>query len=187
MKYYRLLFEDGKKNHIVGHIEDDFGLEYKLMEANEIIENLEFEFYFEKNKGNKNTDLLANEMGWIVVSEKMLKILTKYCEREDFQIFNVKLIEKNNSTIQYNYYCFHLIKKLDCVNFKKSEYSIVGEEEEEEEKYYSIRKLSIDHEKVKECHLFRPIHFEEGFIISEELKNTLTSSNISGVTYQKLF
>ena len=66
-----------RENDIVCHYQNDFGIQLNTFQVGEFYENWDgkFEFFYDKKEGYVQTDYLANDKGWFLVSNKLKNIL----------------------------------------------------------------------------------------------------------------
>ncbi|MDQ0971198.1 hypothetical protein QFZ31_001076 [Neobacillus niacini] len=73
MKYYKLLLDDSNQNDTVCFFKDSKGFEQYHLTNGKFIKNWngDLTFYFNPDEGNNQTDYLANNMGWFLVSHQL--------------------------------------------------------------------------------------------------------------------
>ena len=79
MKSYKLCMDTGRKNDIIAHYYDDYGIGLNQLNNGKFYENWDkrFSLYYEKREGDVASDYLANDKGWFVVSKKLKDLLLR--------------------------------------------------------------------------------------------------------------
>jgi len=184
MKYYKLSMDMSRKNDIVCHYEEDFGIQQNEMCIGKVFNDWsgEFTFAYDENEGHIATDYLANDKGWFVISEKLKKLLEKM--NTEIQFFPVKVVEKQGAEIQ-KYYVANILKVVDALCLDKSEYfeteiSGLGT-------IYTVSKFAVYEEKVKTADVFKLANKQEiPIFVSERFKEMLEINDILGVSLKEI-
>ena len=114
--------QEGHRNDIVAVIKNDDGIDGFELTSATFFDKWRDDIYFEydKNKGVFPTDYLANNIGWLLVSEKLKNIIEKLnCE---VQFIKVKVKEKHGEA-EYDYYIANVLTAVSALDLEHSKYT----------------------------------------------------------------
>ncbi|MFD1359008.1 imm11 family protein [Fictibacillus halophilus] len=181
MRYFKLLLDDSNDNDVVCYCNNTHGFEqYELSEGKYIHDwNKDIAFLYNPSEGDRLTDYLANNLGWLIVSTRFKDVL---CELNvcGVQYLPVKVINSADNTTLNNYYVANVINVVDAINLNYSDYSVINLDDE---KIYSIRKYALSKNDIKMNHLFKLKGFEIPLFASESVKELVTKNNIKGCDF----
>jgi len=120
-------------------------------------------------------DYIANDLIWLVVSDKAKRIM------EDFELGNTRFIDmvdrKSGKTIGYLVHCMNHLDIFDEENAVCDRLS---------NGWLSVVKPAIYGEKVGTLDLFKLKEYDMPFFVSERLKKALQKNNCIGFDYLKI-
>lgn len=185
MKHYKLSMDMERKNDIVCHSENDFGITQNVFNVGKFYEGWDnkFEFYYDKREGEVLTDYIANDKGWFVVSDKLKKILKTM--NTEIQFLPVRIIEKSSNKELLGYCIANIIKVVDALCLDKSEYfeteiSGIGI-------IYTVSKYGIFAEKTAGADIFKLSNRQEiPIFVSEKFKKIVEGENITGICLREI-
>jgi hypothetical protein len=80
-----------------------------------------FYFTFNMDEGSIPADCLINDMSWLIVSKRLMKLLEE--QNTEIQFFPVKIIEKMERLKIEEYYIANVIKMIDALCLERSVYT----------------------------------------------------------------
>ncbi len=184
MKYYKLSLDMTRSDDIICHYENDFGIQQNDLMTGKKFDrwNGNFKFFFNKEEGSVATDYLANDKGWFVVSLKLKKLLESLST--EIQFLPIEIVEKSG-TEKMTYYIANIIRLVDALCLKESEYfstelSTLGT-------IYTVSKFAIYEKKVEESDVFKLSNRQEiPIFVSEKFKNLIENNDITGITLTEI-
>jgi hypothetical protein len=181
MRYYKLLLDDSNQNDIVCYCKDSYGFEqYHLKEGKWIKNwNENLTFFFNPSEGSRETDYLANDLGWFLVSSKLKNLLQELANNE-IQFLPVTVVNSENNGLLEGYSVANVLSVLDVLNFDFSDYSVI---ELDDEKVYSIKKYAINQNNVTEFHIFKIEGAEIPIFVSEVFKDMVSKNRFTGCDF----
>jgi len=185
MKYYKLIMDDSKKDDIICHSSLPFNIDSNIFQRGEIYTDLNarFEFYYDVKEGSRFTDYLANDNGWLLVSERLRDALMKL--NTDIQFFPALIKEKKENGASALYFIANVIRVVDAIclehsNYFETDLPGIGT-------IPTISKYAIYHEKTHNSDMFKlkkwqntPIFVSERFYQIVEIEK-LTGMDFSNV------
>ncbi|SFL18190.1 hypothetical protein SAMN05216390_11332 [Lachnospiraceae bacterium KH1T2] len=179
MKYYKLMLDMSGKRDVIFHYEDDYGIGQNELNKGVYYEKWDdrFCFYFDENEGDIWTDFIANDKGWLIVSEKLKFILERAKTSIQFIKLNVK--DYKGRRVNKKYYIANIIKKVDALCLDKSEYFTtyikgIGE-------IYTVSKYGVYEEKVEQNDIFKlKENNQVPIFISDKLKKAMENNGVTG-------
>lgn len=184
MKYYKLKHDNTIENEIIAHCFEDFKIP-----QNELISGIPYKkwnnnnkFCFKESEGKIAVDLLANDKGWLVVSDKLKKILDSV--NTEIQFFPIDLVNTDKDQ-KYNYYIANILRVVDALCLEQSEYF---------ETYidgigmvYTISKFAIYNDKTKGSDVFKLSRNQEiPVFVSEKFKELIEKQKITGISFNEI-
>jgi hypothetical protein len=117
---------------VVCRSDEMFGIEQYAFLDGEMYEgwNEKFTFHFDPSEGCIPTDYLANDLGWLIVSERLREIFEDL-EPGSIQYFPVSIINLKNGTPIIGYYVCNLLNHIDAIDLDNSDYTFFKLDEEE--------------------------------------------------------
>jgi len=184
MKYYKLLLDCSNENDAISYCYNTHGFEqYELKEGNLIKNwNDKITFYFDPDEGDKLTDYLVNNLGWLIVSKKFIEVMN-ILKIRDIQYLPVKIVNLKNNEIINDYKVVNIINVVDGLNLESSDYSTI---ELDGEKIYSIRKYALKKNKIKDENLFKLKGDEIPIFVSNAFKDLIDKNNITGCEFLEI-
>lgn len=184
MKYYKLCMDFKRKNDIVGHYYNDYGIGQNQLNSGIFYENWDqrFSFYFDKTEGEIASDYLANDKGWFVVSEKLKNLLAVL--NTEIQFLPVKVREKNSEEI-HNYFIANILSVLDALCLEKSDYfetEISGRD-----KIYTVSKFAVYEKIIEGVDVFKLANRQEiPIFVSQRFKLMVEKNSITGIGFYEI-
>lgn len=183
MDYYKLLY-DYEHDTNAGYINiNESSLNFDRYAINES-QPLEVDRIFcEVEEVNiSNYDYIANNLAWLVVSERIMELLSG-CNLGEHDF--IPVVEANNYEIVG--YLMHSMNLLDALDENKSvctkkKYSIDGTDYE----HLSVIKYAIETEKVRNLDIFKLKKSNMPYFISEALKDRLAKLGAKGFDFLKV-
>lgn len=185
MKYYKLLLlDDSNQNDIVCFCKDSKGFEQYHLKEGKFIKNWneDLTFYFKPEEGIEQTDYLANNLGWFLVSNNF-KSLLQEIDKSEIQYLPVRVVNAKDNSIITGYSVVNILNVLDVLNLEHSDYSVI---EIDDEKVYSIRKYIINKNAVIDYHIFKISGYEIPMFVSDEFKNGVLKQEITGCDFLEI-
>lgn len=185
MKYYKLAMDMDRKNDIVCHYQNDFGIQQNMFNVGRFYEGWEgnFEFYYDKKEGNVLTDYIANDKGWFVVSNRLKNILK--IMNTEIQFLPVRIVEKNSNEVLEDYYIANIIRVVDALCLEKSDY--FETKIPSRGTIYTVSKYCIYDEKTENSDIFKLANRQEiPIFVSERFKKIMEEENITGICLREV-
>ncbi|MFC4323285.1 imm11 family protein [Litchfieldia salsa] len=181
MKYYKLLLDDSNQNDIVCFCKDSKGFEQFHLKEGKLIKNWneDLTFYFNPEEGSEQTDYLANNLGWFLVSDKLKSLLIEI-DKSQIQYLPIRVVNSKDNSIIKGYSVANILSLLDVLNLEHSDYSVI---EVDDEKVYSIRKYAINKSAVSDYHIFKVKGYEIPMFVSEICKDAVLKQGITGCDF----
>lgn len=183
MDYFKLLY-DYEHDTNAGYIVIDESLlkfdRYSVNESQSLGVDMIFCEVVKENIGEY--DYIANNLAWLIVSEKIKKILLS-CNLGQYEF--IKVVETNNCEVVG--FLVHSMNLLDALDenksiYTKKKYSNSGKYYE----YLSVIKYAIKVEKIKGTDIFKLSKSNIPYFISEVLKNKLAKCGAKGFDFLKI-
>ena len=187
MQYFKLSFDDNNSNNdIVCYSTDKlYRVDQYDVEQGKLITHWDnrITFYYDPEYGNTRTDLLANDLGWFLISDKFKNALENI-SLYGVQYLDIKVINSKNNKLLGKYYVaniYNLIDALDLENSKYTEWD-VGEVE----KIISVQVFALKKEKISGVYIFRLRDHPETIFISDVVKKVIEKNGITGCEFFKV-
>lgn len=184
MKYYKLSMDMERENDIVCHYENDFDIQQNELIIGKTFDGWDnhFKFVFDKREGSVETDYLANDKGWFVVSKKLKEILESM--NTEIQFLPVEVIEKSGKK-KLNYYIANIVKVVDALCLEESEY--FETKIPDLGTIYTVSKFAVFEEKIKKADIFKlSNHQEIPIFVSECFKDIIEEKGITGISLTEI-
>ena len=185
MKYYKLSMDMEREKDIICHYQNDYGIQQNALNIGKFFEGWDnrFEFFYTKEEGDVWTDYLANDKGWFLVSNR-LKILLEAINT-DIQFLKVKIKERNDEEVFYEYYIANIIKVVDALCLDKSKYFTT--EIEGIGTIYTVSKYGIYADKTEGADVFKlskcsPVPI----FVSEIFKESIEKEGVTGISFTEI-
>jgi len=183
MQYYKIIYDyENDVDAILVNINEK-DLEFDRYDVNQG-KRLSVDYVFCKvvEGFNSNTDYIANNLAWLIVSEKFKLILSEY------NIGNTQFIPVlTEDTRKEIGYLINSIDKVDAMDISKSLVKrITYHRDGKEEVYNSVIKYALYEKKIGNRDLFILEGNDTSIFISERLKNALDKARVTGCDYQKV-
>lgn len=142
----------------------------------------DFELLFDKKEGNVLTDLLANDNGWFLVSERFREIILEQFNT-NVQFFDVKIKEVQSRSILEKYYIANILSTVDALCLEGSEYSAFNIPNSNHQ-VYSVRKYCLYENALNGLDLFKLTGEHVNCVFcSEKVKKMCEERNITGMSF----
>lgn len=142
----------------------------------------DFELLFDKKEGNVLTDLLANDNGWFLVSERFREIILEQFNT-NVQFFDVKIKEVQSRSILEKYYIANILSTVDALCLEGSEYSAFNIPNSNHQ-VYSVRKYCLYENALNGLDLFKLTREHVNCVFcSEKVKKMCEERNITGMSF----
>lgn len=186
MKYYRLYQDMERERGIICYsMPEDNDMTLKTFSSGKKYDIWDGSlcFYYEKDEGDIATDLLTNDQGWFVVSEKLREILELM--NTEIQFLPIKIFEKASKIELPNYYIANILRVVDALCLEKSEYfeSYIIEIG----KIYTVAKYGIFAEKTEKSDVFKLAdHQVLPIFVSHNFKKMTEEQGITGIVLSEI-
>ena len=135
---------------------------------------------YDSREGSIATDYLANDMTWLVVSQKLKDILDELNTK--IQYFKVKIQDEKGKKLNGNYYVANIINLVDSLCLHESDY--FETDIEGIGTIYTISKFAIYGNKVGENDVFKLLNRQEiPIFVSVRLKKIVEERQITGMEF----
>lgn len=184
MQYYKLMLDDSCEDDIMCHCEETYGIEQYELKKGKFFNSWDqrITFYYDPNEGERQTDYLANNLGWFIVSSKLKGVLDGL-EKDNIQYFPVRIINKCTNEPLEGYFVANIINVVDALCLDHSKYSVF---ELDGEKIYSVQKYALTKENVAGKHIFKLKCDEIPVFVSEEFREEVEKIGIIGCDFQEV-
>lgn len=182
MKYYKLLYDyEHDVDAICCDSGDLKGIDRYDVEHGKIIENWDSDitFTYDPSEGDRKTDYLGNNLGWLIISEKFRNVLQNVTT-EKIQYLPVNIININNNQKLGNYFVVNIYNTVEALDLDKSEYKIF--EIDENEKVISVKKYALKLENINKD-IFKLKEKTIPIFLSERVMNEIKENNITGCDF----
>lgn len=182
MKYYQLMYNHKNSYNCINCKEVNLNkINEYIVTIGQYINNWEeyIEFKYNPNDGEIFTDYLFNIYGWLVVSDKFIRLCDEYINA-DVQYLNINIKNELDNSIISTYKVLNILDVVDAIELEYSDYS---EFELDNEKFISITKYAINGEKVSGHHIFRLKNSTMPIFVSEKIKSTIEQNNLTGFDF----
>jgi len=180
MNYFKVLY-DYEHDTNAGYIRlNESSLSFSRYDVNESQPLKVNKIFCEVEHENiENYDYIANNLAWLIVSEKVKRILSSFNlgEHEFIQIVE----SKNNEIVGYLVHSMNLLDAFDerKAVFTKSKFTINGNDLE----HLIVIKYAIRAEKVGNFDVYKLKVNNIPYFVSEVVKNKLSENNINGFNF----
>ncbi|KAA0565740.1 maleate cis-trans isomerase [Bacillus sp. CH30_1T] len=183
MKYYKLMMDESNVRDAVVNCENSFGFDYSFNNGELIKDwNESITFYLNPTEGDRLTDYLANNLGWLLFSKK-LKTLFNEIGIEGMQFLPVNVINEQNLEEKWDYFAVNVHQVVDALHLEGCDYSVLNVGDE---KIYTIRKYVLRGESIKNQHIFRLLGYEIPIFTSEKIKSMIEMHNLTGCDFLEI-
>lgn len=177
--------ENSTENQMTCYSDDNFEEMYGV-KRNDMYEGIRLEnwsddvtLYFDTSEGDEPTDLMANDLGWHIISRRFQEIL------ENLSVSNVQLLpvilkEKSTGETIDDYSVVNIISLVEALDMEHSKYNVF---EARGKKILSVMKYSLKGEKIENLHLVRLKESKFATFVSDVVRNELLSKNINGCDF----
>lgn len=183
MKFYKLLYDyENGENAIFCNSVDLKGLDRYDVQKGYLVQIRDDEIVLEKDcsEGNDETDYLANDLSWLIVSQKTKKLIEKI-ESESIQFVKIKIVGKNNVSLSNNYYLANPLSILDALDLENSKYDIFKTSNGVQ--VISVEKYALKLNKIKNSHIFRLKDETIPVFVSEKIKDLFERNKLAGFDF----
>jgi len=179
MKYYKLMLDDKERQDIVAKCDNTFGIsKYALQKGRKLQQwDDRIKFSFDPTEGGVPTDLLANNLGWFIASERLLQIITTLdC---NFEVKPITVSAQEGKTLDY-YHVLNFLDVVDAISLEDSEYSVYKVNDTE---VYSVRKYALKEHVIIGKHIIRLLRHEGAIFVSEQFVNMTVENGLTGMDF----
>ncbi|WP_317368831.1 DUF1629 domain-containing protein [uncultured Tyzzerella sp.] len=127
------------------------------------------------------TDFLNNSYGWVLVSDKFIKLTEKYIKGE-VEYLDVYVENKDNKNIREDYKIINIIKVLDALDLQNSIYHSI----DKEGYIFGLKKYALNNDIVKGSNIFRLHNQIDIIFVSENIKNVIEENNLTGFNFKEV-
>lgn len=184
MKYFKLTMDMSRENDVVCHYENDYGIQQNEFIIGKKCMNwkTDFHFFYDKSEGEILTDYLANDKGWLVVSEKfkgLLEIMSS-----EIQFLPVAIIERE-SGVKYTYFIANILRLVDALCLERSKY--FETEIPSLGTIYTVSKFAIFESRTQNSDIFKLSKRQEvPVFVSENFKKIIEYNKITGISLTEI-
>ncbi|MCK4261255.1 MAG: hypothetical protein KAX49_19940 [Halanaerobiales bacterium] len=186
MKFYKLLYDYENDNDAICCMSDElYSIGQYDVEKGKSIDHWDsrITLYYDPMEGNKETDFLGNDLGWLIVSEKVKKILEEG-QIEGIQYLPIKILNKKTNQYLKNYYVVNICNLVDALNLDQSEYDVF--ELDENEKIISVKLFAVNGNQLKRIDIFKLKDDNIPKFVSERVKKILMKYNVTGFDFLEI-
>lgn len=183
MKYFKLLYDyNNDTDAICCESNELYDVDRYDVEKGIFINNWDdgITFYYDPQEGDRETDYLGNDLGWLIISEK-LKLVLENHKIMGIQYLPIKVKNKLDSKQLNNYYVANIYNLVDALDLQKSDYSIF--ELDENEKIFSVKVHVLEEEKLKGLDIFRLKEDHIPKFVSKNIVNLIKENDITGFEF----
>ncbi|MFJ5763660.1 imm11 family protein [Neobacillus sp. NPDC093182] len=181
MRYYKLLLDESVQDDIVCYCEDNLGFEQYHLNEGKFIYNWDgnLTFIFNPDEGARETDYLANDLSWFIVSSNLKRLLQGLGNNE-IQYLPVRVVNLRKKALITEYFVANVLGVIEALNLENSDYGVI---ELDDEKVYSIRKYALNQNVIRNHHIFKIKGFEIPTFVSEVFKDAVLKNEITGCDF----
>ncbi len=183
MQYYKLMYDyENDLDAILVNISEK-DLDFDRYDVNQGKRLSVGYVYCKEAEGiDVNTDYIANNLAWLIISEKLKTILS------EFNIGDTQFIPVLNEDKRENIgYLVNIINMVDAIDISKSLVKkMTYHRDGKEETYNSVIKYALYEKKIGDSDLFKLEGYNTPIFISERLKNAMDKAKVTGCDYQKI-
>lgn len=186
MKYFKLLYDYvNDEDAICCESDELYCADRYDVEKGVIINDWDdrITLYYNPKEGNRETDFLGNDLGWLIISEKLKLILENEMIR-GIQYLPVSIKNKLDSKLLNNYYVANIYNSIDALDLSRSDYSVF--ELDENEKIFSFKLHVLKGEKLKGIDIFRLKEDNIPQFVSEKIVNLIKENGITGFDFNEV-
>ncbi len=182
MKYYELMY-DAEKNQgttLLEINERSLGFNRYDVETGEMFVhwNPDIEIEYKQSNHGYFTDLLANDMDWLLITERF-KILLEVFNLRTVQFLPVTAKSHGGKEL-LNAYLINICNIIDALNLKKSEHTKHGIGKN---RWISIEKYVLNKSKLEGYDIFRLKGFTNAVFVSERIVKAIKEHKITGCDF----
>lgn len=182
MRYYKLSPDMEREGDIILHVKNncDFGrnafLNGKRIERVEVVP----EFIYKEDEGTIWTDLLVNDKGWFLVSEKLRDLLEQV--NTDIQYVDVRISCRGEVEENRKYYVANICKVVDALCLELSKYQSVYVEGKGD--IYLVSKYGIYENKTDMADVFKLDRWQQiPIFVSDSFKTKVEEEGLTGMHF----
>ncbi|MBA4538765.1 hypothetical protein H1Z61_16940 [Bacillus aquiflavi] len=182
MNYYKVMTNTSKENDIICHYENDYGIEQNKLIIGEPFNSWDsrFEFFYDSHEGNEPTDMLANDKGWLVVSERLKNVILKFTNK--LELYKVKIFEKTTKEELINYHVVNILNVVDALSLEDSDYFTVNTKEKGS--IHIINRHTLLEKKLQGVNIFKlPPNYNIPLFVSDEFKKAVENNGLTGMDF----
>ena len=183
MKYYKLLYDHKNDIDFIGCLSEElYGVDQYDVEQGKCISNWDerITLIYNPNEGNRSTDYLANDLGWLVVSSEFKKILEE-SDITGIQYLPINVKNKLDNKELEGYFVANICNLVDALDFENSKYDLF--DINENEKMLAVEKYALKKDKVKDVNIFKISEDNIPNFVSEKLKKLIEANNLTGFDF----
>lgn len=186
MRYFHLLYDyENDADAISCESDELYDIDRYDVEQGNYVNNWDsrITMFFNPKEGDRETDFLGNDLGWLIISEK-LKLILEDEKINGIQFLPLKIKNQLNNTTLNNYYLANicnLVKALDLENSDYNEYEL-----DENEKVISVKKHAIKADKIKNIDIFRLEEDKFPVFVSEKFVNLINAHKATGFDFTEV-
>lgn len=186
MRYFHLLYDyENDADAISCEWDELYDIDRYDVEQGIYIDNWDsgITLFYNSKEGNRVTDFLGNDLGWLIISEK-LKSIIEDKKIKGIQFLSIKIKNQVNNTVLNNYYVaniYNLVEALDLENSDYSEYEL-----DENEKVISVKKHAVKEEKVTNMDIFRLKEDKFPIFVSEKFIQLINNHGATGFDFTEI-
>lgn len=183
MEYYKLIYDYENSDDAIFVTIDEKKLPFNIYDVNGSVPLNITKIYVSVTHDNKaDYDYVANDLGWLVVSEKIRKVFEQsYIGKHEF----IPLVnEKTDEVVGYLVHCMNVIEGFDEKNAicDRKTYVINGKTYEN----LIVVKYAINKEQVGKSDMFKLKESNIPYFISDSLKARIEKVKGNGFDYVKV-
>ena len=186
MKFFELLFNYSKYDDATClETREMYGIDrYDLEKGNKINFPEKFMFYYNSRKSNKFIDYQGNDLGWLVVSNKLKDIFTAFnCNK--IQFIPIKIKDEATGTIRTDYFLVNIFNVItDLFDYENSKF--VGIKPKKNEPLKSVRFYAFKEKATDDLYIFKIKENTFPVFISGKVKKEIENNNIQGCDFKKV-
>lgn len=133
-------------------------------------------FHFDPKEGDKPTDFLGNNLGWILVSDQVKSVWNRLGVT-GVAYLPVNIVNRDTGDRLEGYSVANLFDVADALNLNHSDHTFF---ELDDEKILNVKKFALTEQAIGGRHIFKLKGYEIPWFVSEEVKRLIDSENLTG-------
>lgn len=183
MKFFKLLYDYGNDSEAIGCISREmYGIDQYDVEKGTFVDRWDSRIVlqYDPKDGDKETDYLANDLGWLIVSRRLRNLFEKE-KVQGLQYLDIFIQNKNSQEYLDGYSVVNICNLVDALDLEHSQYDIF--EVDKDEKFISVEKYALKKDMLQGQDLFKLKDDTIPKFISERLVKVMIENNVTGCDF----